>query len=220
MIPISATQSEIDAARHLGHTFPVQLLIPAGMAYPLTFAKKMSPLRDWSDLPLSTKAATKKATAAAVEVLKDLSSDDISLVSIIVNHFEAPRSISMELWVSLRSTVEKAIALGVSEKEARWLYEHWSSEDPAREIFADDYCPETGIEGYFSAGCEIARGIRQAMPEFQGQAIIVDDNHEYDGLVMKAVAKANPDGQAHDWLIAPPPDCVPSNLNSYLLERS
>ncbi len=168
------------------------------------------------DIHLSEEAniIADNATATAVHMLRKTRSDDVDCIALIINDHEGAENYSVELWLNPRSVVERKVDEGMPMARARWLYEHWNPDAALGEVIGES-CASPSLTHWksaanrvrlYSIAVAVANRIRQQIPGLGASPIIVDNNHEYDALVFESVEKANPDGQARDWLAKPPPE--------------
>lgn len=144
---------------------------------------------------------------ASADLLSDVHLDEVDSVALIINDHESPDEFSTELWVNDSDVVDQAVKSGVRLSEARWLYEHWLPEAAKGEVLSSEANPTTDRTRYYSLVVETVNQIRTRFSDLKGTLFLVDNNHDYDSLVVASVAAANPDGQASEWLKSPPPDC-------------
>jgi hypothetical protein len=169
-----------------------------------------------SDIQLSEdeNSIADNATATAVHLLQKTRPDDADCLALIINDHEGAENYSVELWLNQRSVVEQKIEEGMPREKVRWLYEHWSPDAVLGEVIGES-CASPSLTHWkiaanrvrlYGIAVAVANRIRQQIPGLGRTPILVDNNHEYDELVFEAVEKANPDGQAEDWLAKPPPE--------------
>jgi len=170
----------------------------------------MERLINWSDLTDAERGAAKTAAGRSIALLESIDRSDIDMMALLVD--DDHPNYSMSIVYNSRAVVESVMGgKGVPKLEARWLYEHWTGL-AQHTVLPAEANPTKDLATYFSIGVEAVRIVRGQMPDMAQILFVVDDNHEYDGLVMDAVAAANPDGQAKVWLKNPPPDCFPQTL--------
>lgn len=163
-----------------------------------------------------TQPIVAEAVKLAITGLKDISVNDIDCMAIILNDFNGSDEYSAELWVNLKKQVEAAISKGIRNMQARWLYENWGRDCVTIQLIGDDvsdygdlkaWRESVSWEGYYETGVEVARELRALVTGLHMTPILVDNNHDYEEIVFKAIRAANSDGQAEDWFQFPPPDC-------------
>jgi hypothetical protein len=156
--------------------------------------------------PEETEAAV-RMVRASVEALRSVKLEEVDVIALIINDHEGWEEFATEIWINLVSVVNDAVKAGVRRLEARWLYEHWRPESAKGVILPAGESPTQDRGRYYSLAVESAHELRRQIPELGEKVILVDNNHDYDALVVAAVAAANPKGQAAEWLAHPPPDC-------------
>lgn len=148
-----------------------------------------------------------RVSETSVEVLNSLNFEMIDAIALIINDHEGIDQYATEIWVNETGVVRDAVERGVRRSEARWLYEHWRPDSAKGEVLTAGESPTQDRGRYYSLVVAVSREIRQSIYELEQTVILIDNNHDYDPLVMAATAAANPDGQASEWLANPPPDC-------------
>jgi hypothetical protein len=167
-------------------------------------------LTGFSDFLDAEKEAVARMAKAAMEALRDVNSKEVDTIALIINDHEGSDEFTTEIWVNNVAVVNGAVKAGVRQCEARWLYEHWSPAAAKGVILPAGEGPARDRGRYYSLAVETIHEIRRQVPEMEETVFLVDNNHDYDSLVVDAIAAANPKGQAAEWLANPPPDCQSS----------
>ena len=143
----------------------------------------------------------------SVDVLRDIPIESIDSIALIINDHEGNSYFTTEIWINSTNVVSDAVSVGIRRSEARWLYEHWRPEAAKGEILTVRESPTQDRGRYYSLAIETIHEIRKRVPEVEATVFLIDNNHDYDSLVVDAITAANPNGQAVEWLANPPPDC-------------
>jgi alpha-ketoglutarate-dependent taurine dioxygenase len=160
------------------------------------------------ELTQEGRLAVKLATARAVEAVRESGEPSkIDAIALIINDHEGAGAYGAEIWINETTVVERAVQNGVPRRHARWLYENWLPEAAKGVVLQSAECPTFDRTVFYSIMVCAASRLREVVQELTDVLIVVDNNHDYDGLVISAVRMANPGGQAAEWLAHPPPDC-------------
>ncbi|QIF05167.1 hypothetical protein [Roseimicrobium sp. ORNL1] len=164
-------------------------------------------LVDAANFTNAEKEAVLRMVGGAVAALQEMLLGGVDSIALIINDHEGSEQFTTEIWINEVDVVNEVVGTGVRLAQARWLYQHWRPEAVQGEVLSAGESPTHDRGRYYSMAVEAARQIRKRVPEIEGAVILVDNNHDYDALVVDAITAANPDGQAAEWLAHPPPDC-------------
>ena len=163
---------------------------------------------DLDELTKEDRLAVGLVVARAVDAVRAIGElGAIDVIALIVDDHSGDCAYGVEIWINETTVVEKAVGNGVPRQQARWLYEHWLPEAVKGVLLRPAECPTSDRAVLYSIVVFAAKRLREVVQELREVLIVVDNNHDYDGLVISAVRMANPDAQAADWLAHPPPDC-------------
>jgi hypothetical protein len=144
---------------------------------------------------------------ASLKALLETDLNQVDSIALIINDHEGSDLFTTEIWINEVRVVNEAVESGARPAQARFLYQYWRPDAAKGEVLSRRDSPTDDRGRYYSLAIETAHRIRRQVPEMSATIILVDNNHDYDTLVMNAVSAANPDNQAAKWLESPPPDC-------------